>query len=279
MGNVWDRTGEVLNGRGGMLAGIAILTLFVPGAINAAYKIFTPASSASVAVGMLLTLAATVAALWGQLAIIGAASDPATTRAAANRQASARLVPAVLVALVLGVAFSIAFMPAILLLVVAGFDFASAFGGGTPAPPIAPGAGLLAALYMIVVLIAALFLFSRLLPLYAVVLHERLSIGAIARTWRLTRKHTWRLVGVILLFLIVLMIATWAAQSVIGLVARLVLGGNATATVTYIAALAGQAVSTGLTLVAVVFSAQAYVALTERERLLRERREQTVAAT
>ncbi len=30
MGNVWDRSTEVLSGRGGMLAGIAIPTLFVP---------------------------------------------------------------------------------------------------------------------------------------------------------------------------------------------------------------------------------------------------------
>ncbi len=42
MGNVWDRTSEVLSGRGGMLAGIAALTLFLPGAINAAYVAYAP---------------------------------------------------------------------------------------------------------------------------------------------------------------------------------------------------------------------------------------------
>jgi hypothetical protein len=175
-----------------------------------------------------------------------------------------------LVAIVLALIFLVAFLPAAGLMVAAGMDF-SRMASGVPSAPTAYGPLYLALLYILVVLITALFLGARMLPLYAVVLHERLGLGAIRRSWQLTRRHTWRLVGVVLLFLVVLLIATWAAQSVVGLIVRLILGGDAVATVTFVASLAAQAVSTGLTLVAIVFSAQLYVALTTREQRLQER--------
>jgi hypothetical protein len=270
MGNVWDRTGEVLNGRGGMLAGIAILTLFVPAAIQAAVVAYSQPGRTTTLIGVALSIAVAIAALWGQLAIIAASTDSTTGRAAAQRQASARLPAALLVAIVLALIFLVAFLPAAGLMVAAGMDF-SRMASGVPSTPTAYGPLYLALLYILVVLITALFLGARMLPLYAVVLHERLGVGAIRRSWQLTRRHTWRLVGVVLLFLVVLLIATWAAQSVVGLIVRLILGGDAVATVTFVASLAGQAVSTGLTLVAIVFSAQLYVALTTREQRLQER--------
>lgn len=270
MGNVWDRTMEVLNGRGGMLAGIAVLTLFVPGVISAAYAAYATPGTATAAIGALLALATSVAALWGQLYVIAAASDPSTDRATARRGANGRLLPALLLALALVAIMLVALLPAVVLLAMAGFDFAALSQGATQGT-VAPGPALLASLYAIVVLIVMLFAGARLLPLYAVVLHERLGLGAIARSWRLTRRHTWRLVGVVLLFLIVLMIATSAAQSVGGLVFRIILGADARATVTFVAAVIAQAVSTALTLIAIVFSAQLYVALVARERLVRER--------
>lgn len=277
MGNVWDRTMEVLNGRGGMLAGIAVLTLFVPGVISAAYAAYATPGTATAAIGALLALATSVAALWGQLYVIAAASDPGTDRATARRGANGRLLPALLLALALVAIMLVALLPAAVLLAMAGFDFAALSQGATQGT-VAPGPALLASLYAIVVLIVMLFAGARLLPLYAVVLHERLGLGAIARSWRLTRRHTWRLVGVVLLFLIVLMIATSAAQSVGGLVFRIILGADARATVTFVAAVIAQAVSTALTLIAIVFSAQLYVALVARERLVRERAAQGAVA-
>jgi hypothetical protein len=67
MGDVWDRTSEVLGGRGGMLAGIAILTVFVPGVINAAYTSYAPAGGLRSAIVVLLLIAVTIASIWGQL--------------------------------------------------------------------------------------------------------------------------------------------------------------------------------------------------------------------
>ena len=240
MGNVWDRTMEVLSGRGAMLAGIAVLTLFVPAVISAGFTAYaTPAPPAAPApainaLGVLLTLAVSIVAVWGQLFVIAASSDAATGTAAARAQANGRLLPAILLALALAAILTVALLPAVVLLALAGFDFAALSQGATPAA-IAPGMALLASGYAAIVLIVLLFAGARMLPLYAVVLHERLGLGAIARCWRLTRRHSWRLVGVLLLFLVVLMIATSAAQSVGGLIARIILGGDARATVAFVA--------------------------------------------
>ncbi len=281
MGNVWDRTGVVLDGRGSMLAGIAVLALFLPAAANAAFVAYMPAGRAAAVLGLLLTLLVTVVALWGQLAIIAASTDPAVDRPAAGRMARRRLPSAVLVAVTLLVLLLLVFVPPLLMLAASGLDMAAIGRGVSPAAmtATAPGAVLGASLYTLAAGIVLLFVLARMVPLYAVVLGEARGVGAIARTWRLTRRHTWRLVGVVLLFLVVLVVATWAAQSVVGLIARLILGADRQATVAFVAALAGQVASTALSVMATVFSAQLYVALTTRERLLRDRAMQASATS
>ena len=274
MGNVWDRSVAVLDGRGGMLAGVAALTLFVPQVIAAAHMAYVPTSTAKVVTGAVLQLVVTIVALWGQLLITAAASDPAVDRAAAARLAWSRFGPALAVALVLAIAVSVLFVPAFALFAYAGIDLAH-MGDGTTSVISSPGAAGAGGLYTVVMLIVVLFVAVRFLPLYAVVLHERLGLGAIARSWRLTRRHTWRLVGAVLLFLIVLIVAGMAAQSVSGLILRLTLGAEAAATVGFLAASIAQAVSTALTLLAIVFSAQLYVALVAREQLLRDKAART----
>ncbi len=276
MGDVWDRTMEVLNGRGGMLAGIAVLALFVPAAISAAITAYAipvpPAAPAPgiAALGALVTIAVLVAALWGQLCIIAASSDSAVGTVEARRLANRRLVPAILLALGLAAIMVVAMLPVVVLLTLAGVDVV-AMMQGVRQTAVAPGMTLLVSAYTLAACVVLLFAGARMLPLYAVVLHERRGLGAIARSWRLTRRHTWRLVGVTLLFFIVLGIATSAAQSVGGLIVRIILGADARATVGFVAALIGQAMSTALTLVAIVFSAQLYVALVGREARLAER--------
>ena len=278
MGNVWDRTVEVLNGRGGMLAGLAVLSLFVPAVVAAAFKSYTPATSTTTMVSALLTIGVTIAALWGQLAIIAASSDPATDQPAAITAANRRLGPAIGIALLLALIFIVALLPAFFLFVSAGFDWTTISNGTQPAT-MAPGVAGLGALYVMALGIVLLFVGARLLPFYAVILHERRGLGTIARSWRLTRRHSWRLVGVVLLFVIVAGIATLAAQTVFGLAFRLLLGGEAAKTVAFAAAIAGQAVSTALTLVAIVFSAQLYLALVDRERRLRMRADAAAGET
>ena len=75
---------------------------------------------------------------------------------------------------------------------------------------------------------------------------------------------TWRIIGVLVLFCIVLLVATGAAQSVTGIVFRLVLGADSVATAAFLAGVAGSIVTTVFTALAAVFTAQLYVAIREK---------------
>ncbi|WP_267393980.1 MULTISPECIES: glycerophosphoryl diester phosphodiesterase membrane domain-containing protein [unclassified Sphingomonas] len=267
MGNVWDRTSEVLSGRAGMLAGIAVPTLLVPTIVRDAYVAYaTPGTVSFALVGGLLSIVVLVVMLWGELAIIAAASHPTTGRTEAQALASKRLLPLIGVSLVLGLIITLLFVPALVALGASGMDWRAMAAGAMPAAA-RPGALAFAGLYSFVAGIIAFFVFARLAVLNAVVLHEQRGLGALRRSWQLTRGHTWRIVGVLILFSIVFGIAVMAASSVSGLIFRLILGSDATATVTFLAGVVGSIVSTIFTTIALAFVAQLYVAFVARQPL------------
>ena len=267
MSDVWDRTTAVLSGRGGMLAGIAALTIFLPGIVRDAYVAYATKGTVTFAlVGGALSLLVIVIALWGQLAILAAASDPAVDRAGAQASASARLLPAIGVSLLLTLALVVAMLPIAIAIAGAGIDWAAMANGGTmTTPAINPGRALFLAAYGFILAIAALFVGARLTLVNPVVLHERRGAGAIARSWVLTRGHTWRILGVFVLFLIVLLVAAGAAQAVTGIVFRLILGADALTTVSLLAGIAGSIVSTAFVVIALAFIAQLYAAFVPRQ--------------
>jgi hypothetical protein len=262
MGNVWDRTLEVMNGRTGMIAGIAAIGLVVPEVVRDAYvAAATPGTAAFALIGSALSLVAVLAMVWAQLAIIAIATHPATTRADAAAQARARLAPAFGITVLLGLIAFVLIMPPIVALVLAGFDFAAAARGvPVTAATVAPGTAVFVAVYVIVLGLVAIWLAARLVLLNAVILNERLGIGAIRRSFALTRGLVWRIFGMIILFGIVLLVATGAAQAVVGVIFRLVLGADGRALAAFLAGVAGTLVSTGFTALATVFTAQLYVA-------------------
>ena len=91
MGTVWDRTVEVLNGRTGMIAPIALLGMLLPSVVRDGFAAYsTPGTMQFALVGIVLAIGTLAAMLWAQLAIVGIATDPATDAASARRQASAR---------------------------------------------------------------------------------------------------------------------------------------------------------------------------------------------
>lgn len=261
MSAVWDRTSEVLSGRAAMLAAIAVPTLFLPTIVRDAYVAYaTPGTASFALIGGLLSLIVSVITIYGQLAIIAASSDPATDRAAALRIAGKRLLPTIGVAIVLGIAVAIAFIPALIFLGLSHIDYA-AMAAGNPSMTGANGGMIAGAiLYSLALGIVLLFVSARLMIWQAVLVNEHIGLRSIPRAWRLTTGSTWRIVGVIILFCIVLLVATGAAQSVVGIVFRLILGADHVATVTLIAAIAGSIVMVPLIVLAVVFTTQLYLA-------------------
>jgi hypothetical protein len=253
IGTVWDRTTEVIGGRGGMLAGIALAGIFVPSLVQAAFRDF--ALPAAGFVGLL----ATIVMLWAQLAVVAASSDPGTTRGDAQRIATARLLPGLGVVVVLVIVMAVVAAPGVALLWASGYDFAAAQAGraqGAISLDKIAGAGA----YFLVFGVFMLWAGARLALLYPVIVNERLGLGAVARSFRLTHGLTWKIIGVLILYAIVFLVALMAATSITGLVFRLILGGGHIPLVTFIAGVAGAAVTTIFAVLQAVFTAQLYLA-------------------
>ncbi len=267
MGYVWDRTVEVLNGRTGMIGGFALLGLFLPSVVRDAYVAAgTPGTIGFAVIGLTLSLIALLAVIWAQLAIVAVATHPSTTREDAARQGRARLLPAIGITILLGFIAGLAMLPPIVALAWSHFDFAAASRGAATMTPPTAGTAVFVTLYLVVYVLVAIWLVTRLALLNAVIVNERLGIGAIRRSFALTRGLSWRIIGVVLLFAIVLVVATGAAQAVTGVILRLVLGASGKGLATFLADVAGTLVTTAGSALAAVFTAQLYVATVDAQR-------------
>lgn len=258
MGQVWDRTTDVLRGRTAIIAPIAALAIFLPSVVNAALTSYGPGGST--ATGLLtlaVALAVVVATMWGTLAIIAVATDPATTRADAQAQASKRVLPAIGIVVALGVILSLVFVPILVALMRGGVDLTRP----DTATNLSGGAATFVTLYTLVLMVAGLWLSARLVLLNPVILNERLGLRSIPRSIELTRGLTWRLLGVLILFAVVVLVPALAMQAVVGVAVRLVLGADGIPTATFLAGVAGAVVTTILSAVAAAFQAQLYVAV------------------
>lgn len=263
IGTVWDSTQQVLAGRTGMLAPIAAIGIVLPAVLQVLLVPREAAPEEMGATGFAITLLSLVMGVWAQLAIMAVATHPATTTADASRAAVRRLLPVMGVAIVIGIAFGVIIMVPIIVLGVSGYDFPAliaAHGDPSKFPPMPGGVALFVTLYMLVLAALSLWLVARLMLVYAVVLNERRGLGAFRRSIALTRGMTWRLIGVFLLFLIVLGVATLAAQGVTGAVLGLVLGADRASLALSLTMLVGSLVSTGFLTLAYVFVARLYVA-------------------
>ena len=267
MGDVWDRTGAILSGRGSTLAMVAALTIFLPAVVRDAYVAYADKGTPAFAlIGGVLTIAVLLIALWGQLVILALASDPAVDRAGAQAQAGRRIGPAIGVSVLLMLALIVLSLPIVVAMAGAGVDWTAMANGGTmAAADIGPGRSLFIVGYGLLLAVAILFIGARLTLVTPVILHERRGAGAIGHSWALTRGHSWRIVGVLLLFLIVLLVAVSAAQAVTGIVFGLILGAEAVTTVALLAGIAAGIVSTIFTVIALAFIAQLYAALSAHQ--------------
>lgn len=265
IGTIWDRTAEVIAGRGGIIAWLAGMFLFLPAVVQAVMR---PVAGGAPSPGLallaaLLGLAVAALAIWGTLAITALASDPAVTRGEAIAIGQRRLPAAIGVLLCgMGIALVVSLVP-IALIASSGFDFARAQRGldqpHFDAARAAPAVLLLALLFIV-----ALWASARLLPLFAVVVNERRGLRAFARAFALTRGFGLRLIGVLLLYGLLSVIVLTAATWVSGVVAGLVFGAGGALWTALVVALVGAGVTAGISVVQSVFGAQFYVATRDR---------------
>ena len=262
MSNVWDRTTEVLRGRTGVLASIAALALYLPGLVRSAVTLtMQPGSTAFALVGGLVSIVVAVISIWGQLALLAVATDPATTRGDAFARATARL-PAALVVTIVAILVLVLFLvPIGVAIGLSGADLSAMSTVGTM-PSLGGGTAAFIGIYGLAITVIGIAVAARLFLTNAVVLNERRAPGAFAQSWRLTRGLTWRIIGVFLLYIIVVLVAVSAAQFITGAVFGLLL--DSVRTTAFLAAAVASVVTTIFSVIAAVFTAQLYVAVTQR---------------
>lgn len=261
---VWDRTVDVLQGRTGILASIAALTMVAPPLVGAALRAFVSSDAVTVAgVRSLVGFATSLLLLYGILAVTAVASDPRTDRRAAFGVAARRLGVALGILLLLIVVAALLFVPVGVALTLSGVTMGAA--GKVDVGVATPGGLALAGALGLLGLVAGLWLSARLVPVFAIVVNERRGLGALRRSLALTRGATMKLIGVLILYAILIIVVMWAATSVVGVVARLALGGEAGGTIFFIVSVISALISAAASVVQSVFYAQFYVAARERD--------------
>ncbi|MFL9840971.1 hypothetical protein ABS767_08365 [Sphingomonas sp. ST-64] len=265
MGNVWDRTAEFLSDNLGTILPLALIAIFVPATISA--NLSELQRTAAPGTAMLLGLGVFVLALatfWGQLSITALAIDPALGRQAAG-VATRRYPAALLVMIVLLLAVLVLIIPVAVILAASGVALTGMESGTMPEIPAT--AALWIALYLFLLLPLVLWLVARLAVVLPAIVGDRLALRAIPRSWSLTRGVALKIVGVIILYAVVSIVANLAATTAFGAIMFLVAGrgedGLSLATV--LTTIVGGAVSTGFTVLAAAFAAKLYVALLARK--------------
>jgi hypothetical protein len=264
MGDVWDRTAEFLSDHLASILPIALLGIFVPAVISANLSELQQGAlpGLKLALGMGSLLLAVVS-FWGQLAIIALALDPGRGRGVGG-VALRRLPAALLVALIVLIAGLLATIPFGVILALSGVDLSAMSTGAIPAVPAGGAAGLL--VYGLLLLLLTLWLFARLAVTMPAIVGERLAVAALVRSWQLTRGVALRIVGVMILYVIVSVIASSAAQFGIGSIFRLLIGpASGISIASVLTTIIVAAVSTAFTVLGTAFTGKLFIALLARE--------------
>jgi len=256
-----------------MLVSIAALTLWLPTVVRTALALSVggPAAAGGVptpgVAGLLflVSLVVGVVTIVGQLALIAAASDPATTRSEAFAIGARRLPLTLGLALLFALVVFVLLIPMMVPIAAAVANPAALTPQGmrTAMAGVSAGTRAFIGLYLLALVAVMLWLTARLALLNPVIVNERQGMRSFARSFALTRGLTWKIIGLAILFGIVSAVVVFATQSVVGIVFRLLLGADNAALVVLLTAAVVAVATSALTIVWTVFLAQLYVATRE----------------
>jgi hypothetical protein len=212
----------------------------------------------------LITMALGLLSLWGRLTIVVLTIDPALSAREAPAIALRRLPAAIGTMIVLLVALMLLWSPVLGFLIAKGYHLTAA--GTVQRPPIAGAAALWIGLLGLILAPVTLWLFARVLTILPPVLvTERRVIGAIGRSWRLTRGAAFRIMGVTLLYIVVSSVAVLAAQTVFGSVLRILANDKGPVSIaTVITSIIVGFVGAIFSVLGTAFTAKLYLALRDR---------------
>lgn len=223
MGTVWDRTAEFLGDNVSAILPVALFAFFVPASIGGNFDALRAGGGPTLPMLLaLVQLAFAVLSFWGTLTITAMGLDLVSDRSA-GRVALSRLPAAVLVMVLLLAAILVLAAPIPAVLAATGHDLWAVSQGQDFA--LNRPEATFSALYLVVLIGVMLWVGARLAVVTPTIVRERGALGSIARAWALTRGHGWRILGVLLLYVVVSWVAQLAAQTVFGSVFELVAGG------------------------------------------------------
>ena len=261
MSAVWDRTAEFLSDNLTTLVPIALALLFVPNAVSGALEPLSAAAVEGSRTGYAFaSLALSLIAMWGNLAIVALVLDPVLSARGAATVAGRRMPPAVGVLVVGLIALLLLWSPLFAILAASGMS-ATAMGSNAAAIPAGARTGI--GLSMLVLLPLTLWLLARFMVLLTPVLvGERRGVGALGRAWSLSRGIGWRVLGVMILYFVLAWVVVTATRTVVGSVLRLLADDDGPLSLaSVLTSVMVGAVATALTVMAAVFSAKLYIAV------------------
>lgn len=257
MGTVWDRTAEFLTDNLPAILPIALFAYFVPFSVMGSLSPILGDMNGLSAALWIVTFALVGVVNWGGLVLIAMALERAgDLRAEATR----RLVPALLLStLMFGVILLLATPPVLVIAMSGGMT------GASIDMPLAVAWAL--ALYCPLAIAAGAWIIARLLLVNPVLVAEGRWLGAVARSWVLTRGAGLRIVGVTILYSVVAIVGILATKTVFGTVFQLIAGaGEGLSLSTVLTSVMVAAAQTALSVIVPVFCAKLYLALSNVAR-------------
>jgi hypothetical protein len=258
MGTVWDRTSDFVADNLSRILPIALIAFFIPFSITGNLSpMLNQAEPGLSFLLMLVMLGLSILALWGALALTGLVIDP---NRGSRRTVLRHLGSALLVWLLLFLLLVVLAAPLAIGLALVGIDPL----GSRPMPAtisIGVGLGWALALYVLAMIVLAVWLTARFALINAAIVGEHLGVGAIGRSFHLTAGMTWRLIGVGILYVVISNVAALAAQTVLGSVLALIMGdAGPFSLASILTSIAVAAVQTGFCVLAALFAANLYLA-------------------
>ena len=262
IGMVWDRAMAVISGRFSILLSLAVALMILPPVGQAAIDAVSGSSFLLRSTQLAASLLVFVAASIGTISMIAVASDPDVDLQSALAIGRARLGAFVGVWVIVGLGLALAAVPGLMLIAMSGFSVEQAQAGG-PQSALNMGVLSIGMLLLLIVVPVMFWATARLVPLGAVIVNERRGLGAIRRSFALTRGMTLKLLGVLILYAIVFVVVLTASTSVVGLIARLLAGSDAAIFVSVTVAAVAALVAGTFSVLQAAFSAQLYAAARE----------------
>ena len=220
----WNEASDFVRREAGLLFPISFMLLALPGALMEAVAP-TPAGPGQMGGGALwlvLGIVSVIAGIVGNVAIAYLALKAGASVGEALRRGAARLPSLLGAAILIGIAFLFLFLVVgvIFVLLIPG-ALAAAEGGATATPAVITAI----LLSFLVWLPVAIYFAARLALMTPIAAAESGGpFELIARSWRLTAPHVWRLVAFVLLVAILVGVLTGAIKAVTGILFALVAG-------------------------------------------------------